>query len=194
MITLRDWVVFFVLLILLTACRMAIAEQAVDIRFSRDAATGHEVLKARTEYSQHGKAMRKILMTFHEYAELHPWIMEATPVHPPLDGRAQILIRFRFPWPVGHRWSRIAITTNTDTAVTWHQVDGDLKANRGRLGFIADGEAIGIDYSAVISVGLPDAWTRAFKKRFVSEFIDAAWSRASATADTRLRLAGDVSK
>ena len=176
-------------LALLAVCNAALAEQVIDVHFVNDATSGQEVLKAQATYEHHGAALRRVLLAFPGYADLHPWIAEATSVSPAVDGRSEILIRFKFPWPAGQRWSRIEVNTDHQDVITWRQVEGTMNANRGQLKLVASGQRIRVDYSAVINAGFPDAWTRGFKKQFVTEFIDAAHVRAADTDTGRLRIA-----
>jgi len=179
---------FHAVLALLVVCNVALADQDIEIRFVRDATSGQEVLKAQTAFESHGSALRNVLLNFHGYADLHPWITEATVVAHPINGRAEFIIRFKFPWPIGKRWSHIEVSRDNN-AIIWRQIEGTMKANRGQLVFVSNGQSTRIDYSATIGVGFPDAWTRGFKKQFVTEFIDAAYARATKTNTTGLRLA-----
>lgn len=179
---------FHAALALLLVCHTALADQAIEFRFVRDATSGQEVLKAQAAFESHGTALRKVLLTFHGYADLHPWITETTVVAHPINGRAEFVIRFKFPWPIGKRWSRIEVSRDNN-AIIWRQIEGTMEANQGQLNFVTNGQSIHVDYSAIISVGLPDAWTRGFRKQFVTEFIDAAFARATKTSTTGLKLA-----
>ena len=179
----------FTALVLLAACNVALAEQPVKIHFVRDRVSGHEVLKAQTDFECHGAALRRVLFSFHLYANLHPWITETTTVSPPVNGTSEVLIRFKFPWPVGERWSRIEVHMRNQDSIVWRQIEGTMNANEGQLRFDVNGQSTHVDYSATISIGLPDAWTRGFKKQFVAEFIDAAHTLAAATDTTDLIFA-----
>ncbi len=180
-------------LALLVICNAALAEPAIKIHFAKDSTSGQETLNAQTVFDHHGAALRRVLLSFHDYADLHPWITEATLTRPAVGGKSEFLIRFKFPWPVGQRWSRIEVSTDYRNSITWHQVEGTMNANTGQLKFVASGQSIRIDYSAVIHVGLPNALTRGFKKRFVREFIDAAHTRATEADTTGLRFADSSS-
>ena len=83
------------------------------------------------------------------------------------------------------------VRRHDDSAIEWHQVEGSLKANRGRITFATRGGAAHIDYRAVIDVGFPDALTRPYKERFVSEFLSAVYQQArSSGTPTSIALAG----
>ena len=180
-------------LVLLVTCNVGLAEQAVKIQFAKDSASGQETLNAHTVFDQHGTALRTVLLSFHDYADLHPWITEARLTSPTAGGKSEFLIQFKFPWPIGQRWSRVEVSTDQRNSISWHQVEGTMKANAGQLKFVASGQGIRVDYSAVINAGLPNALTRGFKKRFVREFIDAAHTRATELDTNGLRFADSSS-
>ncbi len=176
-------------LTLLTTCSAARAEQVINTRFINDAASGREVMKAQATFSRYGDELRKVLLSFRGYADLHPWITETEISNSPVEGTSQVLIRFKFPWPVGKRWSRIEVNTDGQDVIAWRQIEGTLNANEGRLQFATNGQNVRIDYSAVLSTGFPDRWARGYKKQFVTEFINAAHLRAAETGPGTLRLA-----
>ena len=180
-------------LALLVACNVVLAEQAIKIRFAKDSTSGQETLNAHTVFDHHGTALRSVLLSFQGYAELHPWITGATLTSPTAGGNSEFLIQFKFPWPIGQRWSRVEVSTDYQNSINWHQVEGTMKANAGQLKFVASGQGIRVDYSAVINAGLPNALTRGFKKRFVREFIDAAHTRATELDTNGLRFADSSS-
>ena len=180
-------------LALLVTCNIVLAEQAIKIRFAEDSTSGQETLNAHTVFDQHGAALRTVLLSFHDYADLHPWITEATLTSPIAGEKSEFLIQFKFPWPIGQRWSRVEVSTDQRNSINWHQVEGSMKANAGQLKFVASGQGIRVDYSAVINAGLPNALTRGFKKRFVREFIAAAHTRATELDATGLRFADSSS-
>ena len=180
-------------LVLLVACDALPAEQTIEIQFAKDSTSGQETLNAQTVFDYHGTALRRVLLSFHDYADLHPWITGATLTSPAAGRKSEFLIRFKFPWPVGQRWSRIQVSTDYRNSIIWHQVEGTMDANAGQLKFIANGESMRVDYSAIVDIGLPNALTRGFKKRFVREFIDAAHTRATQTDTTGFRIADSSS-
>ena len=180
-------------LALLVTCNVALAEQVIKIQFAKDSTSGQETLNAHTVFDHHGATLRRVLLSFQGYAELHPWITEATLTSPTAGGKSEFLIRFKFPWPIGQRWSSVEVSTDYQNSINWHQVEGTMKANAGQLKFVASGQGIRVDYSAVINAGLPNALTRGFKKRFVREFIDAAHTRATELDTNGLRFADSSS-
>ena len=65
-----------------------------------------------------------------------------------------------------------------------------MQSNQGRLSFFAAGGQVRIDYRASIGIGLPDALTRHYRKKFVLEFIGAIYDQATATRSTNDRSVG----
>lgn len=176
-------------LTLLTTCNAALAEQVVKTHFVNNAESGQEVMKAQATFGHYSEELRKVLLSFRGYADLHPWITETEISNSPVAGTSQVLIRFKFPWPVGKRWSRIEVNRDGQDAIVWRQIEGTLRANEGQLKFATDGQNIRIDYSAILNTGFPDRWTRSFKKQFVTEFINAAHLRAAEAGPGTLRIA-----
>jgi uncharacterized membrane protein len=108
---------------------------------------------------------------------LHEWIEETRLVDSDLHSQ-DFLVKFRFPWPVGHQWSRVRVWHQGKEGIRWRQIEGSLHANRGEISFgTRDGQAH-VDYRAAIDVGLPDLFTQPYKKRFVAEFLGAVYDRA----------------
>ena len=180
-------------LALLVACNVTLAEQTIKIQFAKTSTSGQETLNAQTVFDRHGDALRRVLLSFQDYADLHPWITEVTLVKPTAGEKPEFLLRFKFPWPVGERWSRIEVNTDYRNSIIWRQVEGTMTANEGQLKFVADGQSIRVDYSAIINVGLPNILTRGLKKRFVKEFIGAAHTLATEFDTTSLRFADSSS-
>lgn len=176
-------------LALLVACNVTLAEQTIKIQFAKTSTSGQETLNAQTVFDRHGDALRRVLLSFQDYADLHPWITEVTLVKPKAGEKPEFLIRFKFPWPVGERWSHIEVNTDYRNSIIWRQVEGTMNANEGQLKFVTDGQGIRAEYSAVINVGLPNALTRSLRKQFVKEFIGAAQTQATETDTTSLRFA-----
>jgi hypothetical protein len=50
--------------------------------------------------------------------------------------------------------------------------------NQGEISIVTCGERVDVEYRAILDIGLPDAWTRSYKKKFVSEFLNAAYDQA----------------
>ena len=165
------------------------AEPAVEIGFSRDTATGQEVIQATSTFVQHGPSIRKVLLAINGYTALHPWITGASLVKSSNQDPAEFLLEFKFPWPIGRRWSHIEVQQDGGGAIVWQQLAGNMGANQGKLQFAARGRGLVVEYSAVISLELPDILLRRFKKQFVIEFINAAYAQAAVENPTGLTLA-----
>jgi len=56
--------------------------------------------------------------------------------------------------------------------------------NQGGISIVTCGEWVDFKYRAIHDSGLPDALTRSYKKKFVSEFLSAAYDQAKASQST----------
>lgn len=160
----------------------ALAGPDIDISFEGPDANGQRVIHARALFPVAGAEVQRVFEAIGDYPSLHDWIDSARLVASDAHSE-QFLVEFRFPWPVGRQWSRVEVRRQGEHAIEWHQVEGSLKANHGRIAFASRGADAHIDYRAVIDVGLPEPLSRPYKKRFVSEFLDAVHLQAS-TAGT----------
>jgi len=115
---------------------------------------------------------RAIFSAISAYPQLHHWIRKSTLVGRRGDLEVYV-VRFRFPWPVGQQWSRVEVFERGNS-ISWRQTEGTLKANHGRISFHKVRNRVRVDYSAAIDVGLPELWTRSYKKQFITEFMTAA--------------------
>ena len=164
------------------------ATPAIDIEFRKDGVSGQEWIHARAEFHSHGQETWDTLNAISAYPALHPWIQATKRVRHSAHNGQEFLIEFSFPWPVGRRRSRIAVDRESDTTLSWHQVEGNLQINEGFLFLLSRGKQTYIEYQATIDVGLPDALTRHYRKRFVTEFLDAVYDQALATGSTHTGL------
>ena len=168
----------------------AAAEAVVNIQFVKDAASGQEVIQAKSVFKRHGHSLQKVLNAIGEYAGLHPWITSAALISENASQTDDFLIEFRFPWPVGYRWSHIRVQQDGGRGISWQQIKGDLQANEGWLRFTAHhDQGMTVEYGATIDLGLPDIVLRSFKKKFVAEFINAAYVQAAYEELSELALA-----
>ena len=169
--------------------RPVLAEPDIEVSFERDGTSAHRLIHAEALFPARGADIQRVFAAISAYPELHDWIRTTRPLGRTARGE-QFLVEFEFPWPVGKQWSRVEVRRHDDSAIEWHQIEGSLKANRGRIAFATRDGAAHIDYRAVIDVGFPDALTRPYKKRFVSEFLGAVYqqARTSGTA-TSIALA-----
>lgn len=151
----------------------AMAEPEIAIDFESDAQSGEEFVRAETGFRARRAAIWNAFAAITEYPNLHEWIREARFVGYHDDDTQEFLIEFEFPWPIGKRWSRVAVTSSGSQEISWRQIDGDLDANEGRISFSGEGEQARIHYRAVISVGVPAVFARPYKKQFVCEFLNA---------------------
>ena len=152
----------------------------VEVDFDSDGPSGQELIHARAEFHSHGSETWEALAAITGYPEHHPWITDARLVRQTNDRQQEFLIEFSFPWPVGRRWSRIEVQKDGPRKLAWRQLAGSLQSNQGQLSFFSAGGQVRIDYRASIDLGLPDALTRHYRKKFVLEFIGAIYDRVSA--------------
>jgi uncharacterized membrane protein len=167
--------------------RPVLAEPDIEISFERDGTSAHSLIRAEALFPAPGADVQRVFAAISAYPELHDWIRATQLVRKTAQGE-EFLVEFEFPWPVGKQWSRVEVRRHDDSAIEWHQIEGSLKANRGRIAFATRDGAAHIDYRAVIDVGFPDALTRPYKKRFVSEFLGAVYQQAR-SSDTATAIA-----
>ena len=157
------------------------ATPGIDINFENSSATGQETIHAKAEFYSYGPEIRTTLVAIAGYPELHAWIRNTTLLRHVSAGKLEYLVEFDFPWPVGRRWSRIEVHQESPTKMSWHQLEGNLKMNQGEISIVTCGERVNIEYRAILDIGLPDALTRRYKKKFISEFLNAAYDQAKAS-------------
>jgi hypothetical protein len=152
----------------------SVAAPQIDINFEADQASGNEWIRAQTNYHTNKSQLYEV---FNAIAALHNWIQDTKIESDARNGRQEFFIKFKFPWPVGERWSRVEVQREGDSVISWHQLEGTLKMNQGRIVITEHEQQAHIDYRAVIDVGFPDALTRSYKKKFVVEFLSAIYNR-----------------
>jgi len=155
------------------------AAPVIEIDFKSDEASGQELIHARAELGSHGAETWKALGAITAYPALHPWICDTHLLRQSGERLQEFLIEFEFPWPVGRRWSRIEVQRESPVRISWRQLEGSLQVNQGQLSFNSRGGEVHIDYQATINVGLPDAWTRYYRQKFVSEFLGAVYDQVT---------------
>jgi uncharacterized membrane protein len=148
------------------------ATPRIEISFEADTSADQKLVHARAEFSADASVTRAIFSAISAYPQLHHWIRESNLVGHRGEFKVYV-VRFRFPWPVGEQWSRLEVLER-DNSISWRQIEGTLKANHGRISFHKVRNRVRIDYSAAIDVGLPELWTRAYKKQFIRDFMTAA--------------------
>jgi hypothetical protein len=175
----------------------SVASMQIDINFEADQASGNEWIRAQANYDIKKSRLYEILNAITEYPALHGWIQDARIESDAENGRQEFFIKFKFPWPVGERWSRVEVRSEGDSVITWNQLEGTLKMNQGRIAITEHAHQAHIDYQAIIDVGYSNAVTRSYKKQFISEFLGAIHDRtknsgqtsdATSTAPSRLIL------
>jgi hypothetical protein len=166
------------------------AGPVITVNVRQDSVTKHDVIYAEAAYETHGEAVVSVISAISGYAGLHSWITETELVYQSDSDRQEFHVEFRFPWPVGRKWSRIRVQREADRRISWYQLDGSLGRNEGHLALELREQHAQINYQAVIDVGLPDAWTRTFKQKFVREFLMAVYDHAALAGEqTGLQLA-----
>ena len=157
----------------------SVASMQIDISFEADRASGNEWIRAQANYDTNKSQLYKILNAIGEYPTLHGWIQDTRIEGDAGNGRQEFVIKFKFPWPVGERWSRVEVRREGDSSIAWNQLEGTLKMNQGRIVITEHAQQAHIDYLAIIDVGFPNAVTRSYKKKFVSEFLSAVHYRTN---------------
>jgi hypothetical protein len=173
----------FLYFVLITVClahpaRNEAATPGIDIKFENSSATGRESIHAKAAFYSYGPEIRTTLAAITAYPELHAWIRNTTLLRHVSNRKLEYLVEFEFPWPVGRRWSQVEVHQESLTRISWHQVEGNLKANQGEISIVTRGERVDIEYRAILDIGLPDAWIRSYKKKFVTEFLNAVYHQA----------------
>lgn len=168
-------------------------EPEIKIDFKTDKDTGQDQVRAAAELHRGEAAILGVIMEVTEYPRLHEWIQKVIQLDSTDDGRQEFLVEFKFPWPVGCKWSRIEVQQEGGKGISWRQIDGSLGMNEGRMSVLADGELSYIDYRASIDVGVSKALVRPYMKGFVTDFLAAidrrAKQRKQQIAKTRLSVA-----
>ena len=149
------------------------AEPQIAIEFEQEQGSKNEWIHARANCDTPESQLYEMINAIVEYPALHSWIREAKFESNTVNGGQQFLIEFKFPWPVGKRWSRVEIKRESNATISWRQLEGTLKTNEGRITITEQEQQAHIDYRANIDVGYPNAFTRGYKKKFVSEFLAA---------------------
>ena len=157
----------------------ALATPEIDISFDSVDDAGRRLIHAEALFPVAGNAVQRVFAAIAAYPALHDWIVSTRHTASGPDGE-EFLVEFRFPWPVGQQWSRVEVRRRGDSSIEWRQIEGSLKANHGRIAFASRGANAHIDYRAIIDVGYPEPLTRPYKKRFVSEFMQAVYLQARA--------------
>lgn len=164
-------------------------EPEIAIDFESDSRSGDEFISAETGFHVRRAAIWNAFAAITEYPHLHGWIREARFIGYIDDDTQEFLIEFDFPWPIGARWSRVAIAWELGSEISWRQIDGSLDANEGRISFSSENDTAHVHYRAIINVGVPAFFTRPYKKKFVCEFLSAINERVTANPDNAQTMA-----
>ncbi len=156
-----------------------LSEPEIVIGFENDSSSGDEFISAETSFQARRAAIWNAFAAITEYPNLHEWIGEARFIGYTDDDSQEFLIEFEFPWPVGTRWSRVEVTREHGSEISWRQIEGNLNANEGRISFSSAGDQAHIRYRAIIGVGVPAMFARPYKEKFVREFLTAIKERVT---------------
>ena len=165
------------------------SEPDIAIGFENDSSSGDEFINAKTGFQARHAEIWNAFASITEYPNLHKWIREARFVGYTDDDTQEFLIEFKFPWPIGTRWSRVEVTREHGSEISWRQIEGDLDANEGRVSFSSKGDQAHIHYRAIINVGVPAMLARPYKKKFVCEFLNAIQEQVTTNPDPAPTLA-----
>lgn len=156
---------------------VSVAAPKIAIEFEQEQGSNTEWIHAKANCHTTGPQLYKALNAIVSYPELHNWIRDTKAEPNTMNGDQQFLVEFKFPWPVGKQWSRIEVKKDSDTVISWHQLEGSLKMNQGRIAISEDQQQAHLDYRAIIDVGYPNAFTRGYKKQFILEFLGAIYNK-----------------
>ncbi len=155
----------------------SVAAPQIFIEFQQEPGSGKEWIHAKANCHTTEPQLNEVINTVVKYPALHSWIRDTKFENETSDGGQQFLIEFRFPWPVGKRWSRVEVKREGDSVISWVQLEGTLNMNQGRIVITEHEQQAHIDYRAVIDVGYPNVVTRSYKKQFVMEFLGAIYDQ-----------------
>lgn len=153
----------------------------IGVHFKVEPSSGQEYMYASEILGAGKSAAHNVFAAITDYPSLHPWIKDVKLVREDGSNKKDFRIDFKFPWPLGPKWSVVEVDLAADGTMTWHQIDGSLKKNSGTISLHAEGQTVRLEYAAVIDVGLPNAWIRHYKRKFVSQFLVAVDKRAVAS-------------
>jgi uncharacterized membrane protein len=155
----------------------SVAAPLIAINFEQEQGSKNEWIHAKANCHTTEQQLYEVLNAIVKYPALHSWIRDTKIESNTMNGGQQFLIEFKFPWPVGKRWSRVEVKREGDSIISWRQLEGSLKKNQGRIEITEHKQQAHIDYRAIIDVGYPNAFTRGYKKKFVSEFLEAIYDQ-----------------
>jgi hypothetical protein len=170
-------------LALFFAAGWSFASPPIAIEFVQEQDAESEWILAKANCQSAEPPVRKALDAVVNYPQLHSWIRDTKLESPLIDGARQFLIEFKFPWPVGQQWSRVEVKKVGDSTISWHQLEGSVKMNRGRIVITERNQQAHLDYRANIDIGYPNTVTRHYKKKFVLEFLNAIYEEIQTPGD-----------
>ena len=159
------------------AANTSIAAPVIAIDFEQEQGSKNEWIHAKANCHTTETQLHEVLNAIVKYPALHSWIRDTKIESNTTNGGKIFLIEFKFPWPVGKRWSRVEVKREGDSIISWRQLEGTLKMNQGRIVITEHKQQAHIDYRAIIDVGYPNAFTRGYKKKFISEFLEAIYDQ-----------------
>ena len=169
----------YLLLSVALACTTnpSVAAPQFSIEFEQEQGSENEWVHAKANCHTTEPQLNEVINAVVKYPALHSWIRDTKIESDTMNGGQQFPIEFRFPWPVGKRWSRVEVKKEGDSVISWVQLEGTLKSNQGRIVISEYEQQAHIDYRAIIDVGYPNAFTRGYKKQFVLEFLGAIYDQ-----------------
>jgi len=169
----------YLLMSIALACtaNLSVAAPQITVEFEQEPGSENEWIHAKANCHTTEPRLNEVINAVVKYPALHSWIKDTKIESEMTNGGQQFLIEFRFPWPVGKRWSRVEVKREGDSVISWVQLEGTLMLNQGRIVITGHEQQAHIDYRAIIDVGYPNAFTRAYKKQFVMEFLGAIYDQ-----------------
>ena len=167
----------FLILAFVCLANSSVAAPVVAFEFEQEQESEDEWIHAKANCHTTRPQLYQVLNAIIKYPALHSWIRDTEMESNKMHGGQRFLIEFKFPWPVGKQWSRVEVRKSGDSIITWRQLEGTLKKNRGRIAITEHQHEAHIDYRAIIDVGYPNAVTRSYRKKFVMEFLRAIYEK-----------------
>ncbi len=167
---------YWLVVVLVLTTNPTLAAPQIDIEFETDQSTGQEWIHAKANCQTKKQWAYEAFSAIVDYPELHDWIQNTKAESEELNNHQEFLIEFDLPWPVGKQWSRVEIQ-RSNSVISWHQIEGSLNMNRGRIVIAEHENQAQVDYRAILDLGYPDVFTRGYKEQFVTEFLVAIFNR-----------------
>jgi len=173
--------------LLIATANVVGATPSIEVVFETDQITGQEWIHAQANCKVEKQQAYDAFSAIVDYPALHDWIKDTKAENIDSSEYQEFTIEFNLPWPAGNQWSRVQIRRN-HSEITWKQIEGSLKKNQGSIAITERNNQAHVDYRAILDMGYPDAFTRGYKERFVSEFLAEMYKRLNRGSDSEHTL------